>query len=238
MPMPPPKPSTEGPTRPAGLPRDRSARPGSRASEPPATPLAGLWDKGAVEGDGRSDGLIALAVSDGPLVARQRRRGRRVAAGLGQPPTERSSTSRAGPAGRGRSRRDRRASGSSIPMWPALTSPSASRRRPRVAPSASSVSHLASGRPSARLPGGDGGADVEVDSVLGGLALRHLLEPQPRALAVGVDRGRGVVAVLLGDVPGVERLVPRLVRWRRTVEPVAQTSFQNRESAAGSGSRT
>ena len=42
------------------------------------------------------------------------------------------------------------------------------------------------------------------------------------SLAVGVDRGRGVVAVLLGDVPGVERLVPRLVRRRGTVEPVAE----------------
>jgi hypothetical protein len=82
----------------------------------------------------------------------------------------------------------------------------------------------------ARLEGGHpfvsseahGGADVEVDAVLGGLALRYLLEPQPGAPAVGVHGGRGVVAALLGDVPGVERLVPRLVRRWGTVEPVAE----------------
>lgn len=68
-----------------------------------------------------------------------------------------------------------------------------------------------------------GRADVEVYPVLDGLALRYLLEEEPRSpFAFERQRGRAAVAHFGRGSPGPERLVPTGETGRRCLHPVAE----------------
>jgi hypothetical protein len=64
--------------------------------------------------------------------------------------------------------------------------------------------------------------DVEVHPVLRGLALRHLLEVDPRPLPLGVDQRRLVVPALLRQVDLPPELLPRLEPLGRRLRHVTQ----------------
>src|SRR6266545_3055164 len=69
---------------------------------------------------------------------------------------------------------------------------------------------------------GAGHAYVEVDPVLGGLALRYALEVHPRAGPFGIDQGGLVAEPLLGHPDGPAELVPTGESWWWRLGDVAQ----------------
>jgi hypothetical protein len=125
--------------------------------------------------------------------------------------TERLSDGAIGPGDKPQSKQNSLPSGSCMTMKPWLMGGSGSKRRTRDAPRAVSRSHSASraGHPLLTLEPRRG-PDVEMEPVLGDLALGHLLEPQARSDAVGSTEAEALLRSSRGRRSG--RAPPP--RWR------------------------
>src|SRR5664279_868764 len=78
------------------------------------------------------------------------------------------------------------------------------------------------GHPGVAL-GTGGGADVQVQPVLGDFALRHPLKEHPRAgLTLGRQRSRAAVVFVRSDSPGVESHLPAVETRRWWLHSIAE----------------
>src|SRR5713101_5044928 len=84
--------------------------------------------------------------------------------------------------------------------------------------------HLLADQPLAFLAAdiAPGHPDVEVDPVLGGLALRHALEEQPGTLACRVDPGGAIAALLFRYPRRPGELLPAHETLRRRLDDIVQ----------------
>jgi len=79
-----------------------------------------------------------------------------------------------------------------------------------------------------------GHVDVEVDPILGALTLGHLLEEEPWANLVGINRRRQVVAVLFRYLFSYCEILPGVETGRRWLLDVAERQRPDLASPAGS----